>query len=76
MNTDAHIHTLLPHSQLWRCYFLQLEAELRDLEAQSAELQVEGQNAISEYKVGTHNSRHAVSPAQPNLAGLHAELGA
>jgi hypothetical protein len=30
---------------------LQLEAELRDLEQQSAELQVEGQDAIQEYKV-------------------------
>ena len=30
---------------------VQLEAELKDLEQQSSELQVEGQHAISEYKV-------------------------
>lgn len=30
---------------------LQLEAELQDIDKQSSELQVEGQDAIQEYKV-------------------------
>lgn len=33
------------------CRAVQLEAELKDLEQQSSELQVEGQHAIAEYKV-------------------------
>lgn len=38
---------------LLRCaaFAMQLEAELKELEQQSGELQVEGQHAISEYKV-------------------------
>lgn len=42
------------------CCAVQLEAELKDLEQQSSELQVEGQHAISEYKVRPFPSTFAV----------------
>jgi len=57
---------------------MQLEAELRDLEAQSAELQVEGESAITEYKVKTRQwwllqrGGFAVPPCNRALLGPHA----
>jgi hypothetical protein len=43
------------------CPAVQLEAELKDLEQQSSELQVEGQHAIAEYKVRLSLSLHRMA---------------